>query len=230
MDRLVIIGAGGFGREVYAAIEDTNRVKQQWDVIGFLDVDAHMLDRFPHYPSILGDDHALRNLGSPNVVCAVGNPKTRKQIVQRLDYLQARWATIIHPDARIGPGVSIGKGCILCAGAMVTADAHLGNHVHINCRTTIGHDTRIGDYCTLSPHIVVCGHASLEEGCFLGSNATILPSVRIGAWATVGAGTVAVRNVAAGRTVFGVPAKEIYVPNKVENVDETNALNRRSAA
>jgi sugar O-acyltransferase (sialic acid O-acetyltransferase NeuD family) len=221
MERLVIVGAGGFGREVFSMIREINQVRQTWEVIGFLDDNPASLDGFSHYPPVLGPIEHYRDLQSARATCAVGSPKARKQIAERLDGQGARWATITHPTVRIGVGSTVAAGCILCARSSVTVDVRVGNHVHINCVAGAGHDVQIGDFCTLSAHVDVCGKAVLEEGVLAGSHAVVLPNVRIGAWATLGAGSVAIRNVAPGKTVFGVPAKEIFMRTVTVSADDT---------
>jgi sugar O-acyltransferase (sialic acid O-acetyltransferase NeuD family) len=123
--------------------------------------------------------------------------------------LGARWATLVHPTATIGPGSTVGEGCILCAASGVTAGCRVGKHVVFNFYSGAGHDARIGDFCTLSGHADITGHAVLEEGVFVGSHGVVLPRAHVGAWATVGAGSVVLRSVPPGATVFGVPAKVI---------------------
>ncbi len=210
LKQLVIAGAGGFGREVFAMIQDINRVRQTWDVLGFLDDNPEAFKSYAFYPPILGPIDRYCDLRSPHVVCAVGNPKIRKRIVQQLGAQGARWATLIHPTADAGWQSTCGEGCILCAGSGMTVDVRIGDHVHVNRLATSGHDAHISDFCTLSCHVDICGHAVLEEGVFLGSHAAVLPSVRIGSWARVGAGSVVIKNVSAGKTVFGAPARGIY--------------------
>ena len=210
MERLVIVGAGGFGREVFSMIQDINRIRRTWNVLGFLDDNLHALDGFSSYPPILGPVTHYPNLQNPSVTCAVGSPKTRKQLVQSLNTYDVRWASIIHPTAHVGLVSTLGEGCILCIRSTLTVNVRVGNHVHINCMADAGHDASIDDYCTLSGHVDICGHTVLETGVFLGSHAAVLPGVRLGAWATLGAGSVAVSDVPSGKTVFGVPAKAIY--------------------
>jgi sugar O-acyltransferase (sialic acid O-acetyltransferase NeuD family) len=211
MEPLVIVGAGGFGREVFGLIQDINQVRATWDVLGFLDDNPLALDGYTHYPPLLGAVDDGRALRSAQMACAVGNPAIRRQVVERLDALGVRWGTIVHPTACVGVGSSLGEGCILCARSMLTVDVRAGRHVHLNCTAGAGHDARIGDFCTLSAHVDVCGHAVVEEGVLLGSHATVLPGIRVGAWARVGAGSVAIRDVPPETTVLGVPAKEIFV-------------------
>lgn len=214
MEKLVIVGAGGFGREVFWYVQKINEAKPTWDVLGFLDDNLHALDRFSHYPPILGKVEDYKNLGHPYVTCAIGKPIVRKKVVELLDSQDAQWATILYPTAIVGTGSTMGEGCIIGLGSGVTVDTRIGNHVHINCYAGAGHDVCIGDYCTISAYVDICGCAVLEEGVFLGSHASVLPSAHVGAWACVGAGSVVLRNVAPGITVFGVPAKRIDFPQK----------------
>ena len=209
MEKIVIIGAGVFGREVFWLIQEINQVRPTWDVLGFLDDNLQTLDALGGYPPVLGTLDHYRHLDQPYVACAVSVPKVRKQIVERMDAMEARWATLLHPTACVGTNSKIGEGCIFCLRSGVTVDVQVGNHVHINCVAGAGHDVRIGNFCTLSGHVDLCGFVVLEEGVFLGSHASVLPNAHVGAWAFVGAGSVVLRNVPPGKTVLGVPAKGI---------------------
>ena len=114
MEKLAIIGAGGFGREVFWLVQEINQVKPTWEVLGFLDDNPHALDGFSGYPPILGAIDHYRQLDRPYVACAVGVPKVRKRIVEQLNGLGAHWATILHPTVRFGTNSTIGEGCIFC--------------------------------------------------------------------------------------------------------------------
>lgn len=209
IEPLVIVGAGGFGREVFALVQDLNRVEPRWQVLGFLDDALDKLAGLPYYGGVLGPIESYRELGCPWAICAVGDPRVRKAVVGRLDAMQACWATLGHPTAVRHDTSTIGEGCVLCHGAWVSVDTRIGRHVHMNCMTTVGHDAHLGDFCTLSPHADICGAAVLETGVFLGSHASVLPKAHVGAWARVGGGSVVLRNVAPNTTVFGVPTKQV---------------------
>lgn len=209
MKPIVIAGAGGFGREVCNLIQDINAASPTWRLIGFLDDDSRALERFSHYPPLLGPIEAYRDLDRPAVVCAVGRPALRTAIVDRLNEFDAQWTTLVHPTAVVGVGSTLGAGTIICRGATVTVDVVLGQHVHVNCGAVIGHDARLASYCTLSCFVDICGAVQLGEGVFLGSHASVLPCAKVDSWATVGAGSVVLQRVVAGETVFGVPAKRL---------------------
>ncbi|MCE5267209.1 MAG: acetyltransferase [Planctomycetaceae bacterium] len=210
MEPLVIVGAGGFGREVFDLVQDINRERPTWDVLGFVDDNTGALAGYTDFPPVLGAIDYQCRWGSAKMVCAVGSPCIRRRLVERLDKHGARWATLIHPTAHVGTGSILGEGCVLCIRAIVTANVRLGRHVHINCTASAGHDACIGDFCTLSSHVDICGHAVIGEGVLLGSHAAVLPSVHVGNWACVGVSSAAIRDVRPETTVLGVPAKEIF--------------------
>ena len=207
MEDVVIIGAGGFGREVLDLIRYVNENKPTYNVIGFLNDDPRALDGFDVPVPIISAVDEFDDWGRVRAVCAIGEPRDRQAVVERLAGRSVRWATLCHPAARIGSGSIVGEGCIFCSLSGITVNGRVGDHVHMNSKSGAGHDARIGDFCTLSSCAIVNGDAVLEEGAFIGTNGVVLPKARVGAWARVGAGSVVLRNVPAGKTVFGVPAK-----------------------
>ncbi len=210
MEPIVIIGAGGFGREVHAIIEDINRVAPTWNLLGFADDNLSSLDSFERFAPVGWSLDELPVADCQNYVCAVAAPTTRKAILDRLGGEGLTWPTVIHPTADVGPGSVIGAGSVLCRNSVVTVDATVGNQVHVNLAATVGHDATLGDFCTLSCQVDICGAATIGEGVFLGSHASVMPKAKVGEWARVGAGSVVLRTIRAGTTVFGVPA--IRVP------------------
>lgn len=210
MKRLLIVGAGGFGREVFSWALHTNVKDRDWEVGGFLDSNPKALDGYGFKIGILGDPLAYTPLERDVLVCAIGNPAIRLRLCRDLKARGARFLTLIHPTAVIGLDCTIGEGCILCPGAILTTNVTLGNFVVLNVHSTVGHEAVIGDGCTLSGHADVTGNTTLGEGVFLGSHASVLPSAKVGDYAVVGAGSVVLRKVRAHSTVVGVPAKQIH--------------------
>lgn len=209
MKKLVIFGAGGFGREVLQLVRDVNREAPAWECAGFLVDDGPQAETLVQGLPVLGGVDWLRCNPDVEVVVAVGEPAARKKIVERLVSVGAVFATLIHPRAWLGEYVSVGRGCVICAGALITTDIRLGEHVHVNIGTTIGHDSLLSDFVTVSPGVNVSGKVRLGDGVFLGSGAVLLPGVSVGEGAVIGANSVVLADLPPGCTAVGVPAKVV---------------------
>lgn len=207
--RLLIIGAGGFGRELLGWALAIPAAEREWDVAGFLDANPDALAGFPCDHRVVADP-ALYAPGPDDLfVPAVGDPATKLRLCRALDARGGRFATLIHPTVTIGPFCRIGRGCVLCPGTILCTNVTLGDFVVMNTHSGAGHDAVLGAGCTLSSHVDITGAARLGEGVFLGSHASVLPRVAVGDFAVVGAGSVVLRNVPPRATVMGVPAKQI---------------------
>jgi sugar O-acyltransferase (sialic acid O-acetyltransferase NeuD family) len=210
--KFVIVGAGGFGREVFVWLRDwiAQRVQpDEYEIIGFLDDCPTVLDRFGEMPPIISSIDAYQHKDGVALVCAVADPKIKKIIAEKLLVKGARFFSLVHPTAIIGTRVILGEGIVICPHTVLSTDLTIGDFVTVNSATTVGHDTSIGDYSTISGHCDITGGVKLAEGVFMGSHAVVVPKVAIGEYAVVGASSVVIRKVAPGVTVFGVPAKRI---------------------
>jgi sugar O-acyltransferase (sialic acid O-acetyltransferase NeuD family) len=207
---LVIFGAGGLGREVLVLLRQLNEAGANWDVRGFYD------DQPPAAPTVAG----LPYLGSSTdlnatteplaVVVAVGGSRSRAAVVARLTSGHLSFPALVHPAVALAPyqRIGLGEGCLVQQGCILTCDITLGRFVLLNLGCTVGHDAVLEDFCSLMPHVNIGGGAHLGAGTYLGTNATVIHAVRVGAGATIGAGAVVVRELAAGVTAVGVPARE----------------------
>jgi sugar O-acyltransferase (sialic acid O-acetyltransferase NeuD family) len=207
--KLLIIGAGGFGREVHTWASQVPPATVDWFVAGFLDENPTALDAFPLGSPVLGHPQRHTPQADEVFICAIGDPRTRIRLGRELKARGAKFVNLIHPTAIIGTGSKLGEGVILCPFAVVTAHATLGNFVMLNLHATVGHDAVVGEGCTLSGHCDVTGQAQLGEGVFLGSHAVVLPKAKVGDYAIVGAGSVVLRTARTHTTVMGVPAQTL---------------------
>ena len=206
---LIIFGAGGLGREVLVLLHHLNEAGAGWDVLGFYD------DQPPTTPTVaglpyLGTAHDLNQTTEPLAVAvAVGSSRSRAAVVARLTSRQLTFPALVHPGVRLAPyqRVTLGEGCLIQQGCILTCDISLGRFVLLNLGCTIGHDAVLDDFCSLMPHANVGGAARLGAGVYLGTNATVIHAVQVGAGTTVGAGAVVVRELPAGVTAIGVPAR-----------------------
>ncbi|RFP64024.1 acetyltransferase [Hymenobacter lapidiphilus] len=209
--RLAIFGAGGLGREVLVLLRQLNAVAPTWELLGFYDDQPPATDLI-HGLRYLGTAADLNATPEPLAVAvAVGSSASRAGVVGRLTSPLLHFPVLVHPgvSAESFQHLQLGPGCIITQGCILTTDIRLGRHVLLNLGCTVGHDAVLDDFCSLMPHANVGGGAHLEAGVYLGTNATVLQQVRIGARTVLGAGAVAIRNLPADCTAVGVPARVV---------------------
>ena len=207
--RLLIFGAGGFGREVAWLAQ------QCWgedtDIVFCVDQPRYVSAPVNGIPIRLLQEFAGGAGERPAYVVAVGDPEQRIRIAGLHESLGIPPATLVHPRVEASRWLEIGPGSILCAGVIATTNIVIGTHVHINLDCTIGHDVVIGDYATLSPGVHVSGNVTIGKRVFIGTGATIINGsatspLSIGDGAVIAAGACVTRPVEPGALVAGVPA------------------------
>ncbi|TWE12018.1 NeuD/PglB/VioB family sugar acetyltransferase [Rudaeicoccus suwonensis] len=206
---LVVVGCGGFGREVCSIVAAINAVQPTFELLGVLDdapsaASRDALERIGI--QLLGDTDWLDGC-APEVhaVIAIGSPSVRRNLDAR--FAVRAWATIVHPDSTIGADVSLAPGVVVTPGSRVSTAITIGRHAHLDQNVTVGHDSSLGDYSRLNPQACVSGNVTIGSGATVGASATILQGRTIGARSVVGAGAVVVSDVEPDRTVKGVPAR-----------------------
>jgi sugar O-acyltransferase (sialic acid O-acetyltransferase NeuD family) len=138
---------------------------------------------------------------------AIGSCKVREAIASKLDC--ASYFTVVHPSAVVAKTAQIGIGTFLAAHSIVAPDAKIGSHCIINHAAVIDHDCFVDDYSHIAPKSSLGGGVKVGKGVLIGSGAVVLPNLVIADYAVIGAGAVVTRNVLAGMTVVGSPAKSI---------------------
>lgn len=212
MNKLVIIGSGGLGREVAWIVERINNANQNktWDLLGFLDDDSTLHGtKLNDIPVLGGTDWLLKQNSNDKIyaVCAIGSAKARKSVIEKLPDIN--FATIIDPDVTISDRVEIGTGCIIFPGTIITIDIKIGSHCVINESCIIGHDAELKEFVTLYPRVNISGNTVIGESVEMGSGSIIIQGLQVGTGTIVGAGAVVVRNLPEHCTAVGVPAKPI---------------------
>lgn len=208
MKDIVIIGAGGFGREVAWLIEDINKKNIEWNIIGFVDDDEAIQGTEINGYQVLGNIDWLKKQ-ELFVVNAIGDPIIKKKVMNRLNGSKNQYPVLIHPSVIYSESVNYGEGSIICAGNIITVNIEIGKHVIINLDCTIGHDANIGDYSTVLPSVNVSGFAKIGECVSVGTASAIIQGVSIGKNTVVGAGGIVVKDLPANCTAVGSPAKPI---------------------
>ncbi|MEV0806085.1 NeuD/PglB/VioB family sugar acetyltransferase [Micromonospora sp. NPDC050200] len=211
---VVIVGTGGMGREIFGMIRAINTrapAGPSWRVLGFVDdypteSNVKLAQRLD--VPFLGPTRELAaQPPTTHVALGVGDPRRRRETDLRIQRYGLPAATIVHPNAEIGPDCVFAEGLVAAGGARVTTNVTLGRHVHLNQNCAVGHDCTLGDYVSVNPLSAISGYCRLDEGVMVGTTAAVLQSLTVGRDATIGAGACVVRDVPEATVVKGVPAR-----------------------
>jgi sugar O-acyltransferase (sialic acid O-acetyltransferase NeuD family) len=210
MGNIIIIGAGGFGREVKCLIDEINNFnnKNYYNILGFVD-DGLECNTKIHGLNVLGNlDYILSLKEKPSLVFGIGNPITKEKIFKKFEEFD--FPIIKHPSISLeGKNIDIGKGSIICQGSILTCDIVISEFVTINLSCTIGHDTKVGNFSSLMPAVNLSGEVEIEKSVFIGTGVKIINQITIGAKTIIGAGAVVSKSLPSNCTALGIPARPI---------------------
>lgn len=209
MEKIAIVGTGGFSREVLTLINEINAQKNTYEIVGFVDMDKTLTI---HGLPVIGNDEEVNQTKEPlSLVIAVGEPKMKAKIRAKYNNPLISFPTLIHPSVIIGDksSIKIGEGCVICAGCIITTDIEIKKHVTLNLMCTVGHDTVIGNYASFMPSTNISGEVYISDNVYVGTGAKIINQLEIGNNTIVGAGAVVAKSLPADCTAVGVPAKPI---------------------
>mgnify|MGYP000867101877 FL=1 len=204
MKKLVIVGAGDFGREVSWVAERINAQTPVWELLGFVDDGAAVQGRTVDGYPVLGPVSWLEAVTDElYVVCSIGTGRVRKQVMERvLANPHLRPAVLIDPAAIVGRNAQVGPGCVVCAGTVLAISSRLEAR-------TVGHDTVLEPYCTVHPGSNLSGRVHVGACTDIGTGTKIIQGLAVCPGCTLGAGTVVVRDITEPGTYAGVPARRI---------------------
>lgn len=208
---LVVVGAGGFGRETIDIIHALRPSTTPFTLLGVVDdspSDTNLRRLEERDLRYLGTTADILQTHAPAYFTpAVGNPGLRRTLALRFEEHLWEPATIIHPRATLAADANVAKGAVVCANAYVSTNASIGPYAHVNAASTIGHDTVVHSYVSVNPGAVISGDCCVHDGALIGANATVLQGLTVGSSSLVAAGACVTRHVAEHTTVRGVPAK-----------------------
>lgn len=209
MKHLVIIGAGGFGREMFGVAREAIGYGDTFDIKGYLDANPRALDGFSGYPAILGDVADYKIEKDDVFITALGSVESRRRCAKAIEEKGGEFVAIVHRSAFIGPNVRVSAGAFVSNNATLAADIEVGRHAIIFQNVSIGHDSVLGDFSHVYAQCALGGGVKLGEGASVYPGAVVAPRRTIGEGAVVGAGSTVIINVERGTTVFGSPAAPV---------------------
>lgn len=210
--RMVIIGAGGMAREMESALHSINRREPRYEFLGFVVSELSRLGPRDSRHQVCGDLAWLQKNASniDAIALGVGSPAARLRIATEVKALlpNIEWPAIVHPSALIDfYSACLEEGTYIGARVTATVNIRLERFALCNFACTLGHETRVGPGSVINPGANIAGGVTIGEGVLVGSGAQVLQYLNIAAKAVVGAGAVVTRDVGAGETVIGIPAR-----------------------
>lgn len=205
--KIIIIGTGGMGRETLWMIRQHNAAGHLPSMIavGFVTSDDGAHGTAIHGVEVLGDEEDLLSHPDAKVVCAIGDCRARRRIVDRWK-TRVEFTSVVHPSALVAEGSAIGDGSIIGAQAVVMSDVQIGRHVILNVASSVSHDCVVEDFVSLAPGVRLAGGVQVEAGCDLGVQCSAIPRSRVGRGSIIGAGAVIVQDIEANCVAMGIPA------------------------
>lgn len=208
---LIIIGARGYGREVYSMALCNNTYQDYgFDVKGFLDDKA---DAFAglrgEYPPILGAVESYVPQEDDVFICALGDAAYRKKYAEMILASGGEFVSIIDKSAYVDRHAKIGKGCIISGWTSVSDNVDIGDFTMVHAFTTFGHDVKIGAFNSIESYVFFGGYAQTGDLTTMHVRSAIIPHKHVGSRVSVGFGSVVMRNFGDDVHLFGNPAKKI---------------------
>ena len=206
MKNLLIIGARGFGREIFSTTKFCRGYNEEFIVKGFLDSKSDALDGLGDYPPIIDSVEHYQPQPDDVFICALGDVHYKKKYTDIILQKGGTFINLIHKQAYVSNFTKIGYGCIIFKDVSLSNNAIVGNFVTLQQYVTTGHDMVMGDYCEIESFAFIGGYATIGDFVTIHTGAIITPHQKIGNHAVVGAGAVVIRRVKENTTVFGNPA------------------------
>lgn len=201
--RTIIVGGGGFARELYFWLRDCADAGRLPPLAGYLDDAGDVLENRAAYDmAYLGSVEEVAPRDGDRFVLAIGSPGTKRRLVEKLAPRGAMFPTVIHPTCTVTGTAAIGEGSLLCPGCIMGPDSTLERFVTFNTGSGTGHDSSVGEFSVLASRVAISGYVRIEADVGVGSGVVLLPNVRVGRGAVIGPGCVVYRSVKPGMTLY----------------------------
>jgi sugar O-acyltransferase (sialic acid O-acetyltransferase NeuD family) len=210
-----IFGASGFAKEVeFYIVECNNLSNESLNVYGFVVADFEFIKgQFINNIKVISESEYFSRYNNEeihNCIIAVGSPELKIKIYTNINSKMTQFPSIIHPSVIVDKrNFKVGIGSIICPGTILTTNIMIGDFVHLNINSTVGHDCEIGDFTTISPGVQISGNVIIFEKSFVGTGASILETIAVAANTIIGAGAVVTKPIDEAGTYVGTPAKKI---------------------
>ncbi len=209
---IVIVGHGGFAKELAFLIDEINRQEATWNILGYISNNCEDVGTsHGKYKIYNSDDWLKKTDANINVILGIGDPKIINAVSSKLlKNKNLTFPNIIHPEVvRDEDRVIFGAGNIVCAGAIFTTDITVGSFNVFNLNCTVGHDSKIGDCNVFNPTVNISGGVDIGNKVLVGTGAQVLQYLSVCDEVIIGAGAVVAKNVEGSGTYVGIPARKL---------------------
>lgn len=206
---MYIVGAGGFGREIFSALSGVHGYGETFSVAGFLDDNVNALDGYEGYPKVICNPKDFVPRSDDVFFIAIGNVEKRKKCAEEIRSKGGSFITLVHSSASVGKNVKLGEGVYIAHNAVLTADIEVGDNSCVFHSSIIGHDVKIGSCSHISSQVFLGGGVKVGDSVTIQPGSKVVPRVEIGDGAEVGIGSVVISNIKARAKVFGCPAVKL---------------------
>jgi len=210
MINMIIVGAGGLGREVYRMINNS----AMYNLKGFLSDDKDILEGYAIKAPIVGSPFSYIPQKNDRFIMAIGTIDTKKKIVESLESSGAIFKSFVHPSSIVFPTATIGEGSVIFPFCFISDNVVVGEYSMFGFYASCGHDAQVGKYSILSPYATVNGFTVLEDEVFMGTHSSVAARKRVGYKAKISSGSAAMYDVPSNAFVCGVPGKSDIIFNK----------------
>lgn len=202
---IVIVGSGGFAKEIYSYLRydvRTKRIDGKIRIKGFLDVNKENFLTSKIHEAYLGNEDTFFPEENDYFLVAIGQASIRNKIIAKLEANKYKFYTYIHSGVFISETSRIEEGVIICPHCVVNPNAYIGKHCILNIYSSIAHDCELGSHSILSPYCTLNGNVKTGSHLFMGTNSAILYGLKIGNCCTIAAGTIVKKDMEDEHSAF----------------------------